>query len=320
MSFESWENTNRRNYAEMEKTYHVEVINLGKILEGEGHISSTLQEQDYDRVSEALRQSVALIEEPDCAACGDGRCVRHLANGGPGKIRPRKFGASMAPVVMMGLGDKLHLASLEDGESVYDAATEVQGVLGNKECGHVDCGADTGLIKHIRLIGELKLDSISVNVVRKLMEQESPDTDFDAIASDIIAQAPAYADVLEAQGWHGPEYVNSLANKDGETVEILETDDSPLHGHAEQAVVLIDGPVDGDGRPLHTIDKDKFMELTGLQIFAVNLNELRRDADKLGGTAKQKAQLLTAGLLHHIGGVYKDLGDGSHPVFAVKIQ
>jgi hypothetical protein len=126
------------------------------------------------------------------------------------------------------------------------------------------------------------------------------------------------ADVLEQRGWNGDEYVDHVADDNPEAVEILFTKHDAVHGHAEQAVVLVDGPVDQDGRPLHTIDKDLLKKLTGLEAFVINLNELRRDADKLGKSEKQKAQLYTAALLH-VAGAYKNLGDGSHPVFVVKI-
>jgi len=303
----------------MDSTYVVEVVCMGQILEGEGKIKSTLLESEYDSFAEGLRQSLARVEEPECAACGDGRCVKCLADGQPGKVRPRKFGGSLSPVVMMGLGDRLHLAALQDGESIYDASEEIAAVLGNKQSGHEDCGAAGGLVKHIETLGTQNLNSSNVKVVKTLVEAEETGADTNELLAGPIRQALPYAEVLKAQDWIGSDYVDRLAGIDPSTVEVLETDDSPTHGHEEQAVVLIDGPVDEEGRPIHTIDKDKLMELTGHQAFVVNLNEIRRDADILGSTPKQKSEFFAAALLHHVAGVYPSLGDGSHPVFILRV-
>ena len=303
----------------MDNTYEVDAVCLGRILEGRGQIKSTMPETEYGSFAEALKQSVVTIEEPDCAACGDGRCVKCLANGQPGKVRPRKFGGSLSPVIMMGLGDRLHLAALEDGESIYDASQEIAAALGNKQSGHVGCGAADGAVAHVETLGKQTLESPNVKVVRTLIEAEETGQNIDELLSRPIKQAPAYAEVLKTQNWVGSNYVDHISEIDSSTVEILETDDSPTYGHAEQAVVLIDGPVDEDGRPIHTIDKDKLMQMSGHQAFIENLNEIRRDADILGGSPKQKAELLTAALLHHVAGVYPNLGDGSHPVFLLRI-
>jgi hypothetical protein len=318
MPYEAWESNNRRS-AEMDDTYQVEVASLGRILEGEGQIKSTLPETEYDNFAEALRQSVTRIEEPDCAACGDGRLVKSLANGQTGRIRPRKFGGSLSPVVMMSLADRLHIAALQDGESIYDASEEIAAALGNKESGHEDCGAAGGLVKHIETLSVQSLESPNVQVVKTLVMAEGTGENADELLARPIRQASAYAEILKSQDWIGSDYVDRLAQIDPSTVEILETDDSPTHGHAEQAVVLIDGPVDEEGRPIHTIDKGSLMELSGYQAFIVNLNEIRRDADILGGTSKQKAEFFAAALLHHVAGVYPSLGDGSHPVFMVRV-
>lgn len=303
----------------MDDTYEIEVVCLGRILEGSGQIKSTMPETEYGSFAEALRQSVVRIEEPNCAACGDGRGVKCLANGQPGKVRPKKFGGSLSPVVMMGLGDRLHLAALQDGESIYDASEEIAAALGNKQSGHEDCGAAAGLVKHIETLGAQSLDSPNVKAVRSLVEAEWTGQNTDELLRGPINQAPAYAEVLKAQDWIGSDYVDRLSQIDASTVEILDTDAGPTHGHAEQAVVLIDGPLDEDGRPIHTVDKDNLMELTGHQAFFENLNEIRRDANILGGTSKQKAEFFSASLLHHVAGVYPNLGDGSQPVFILRL-
>jgi hypothetical protein len=307
---------------EVEKVLDVEVTCLGKVLEGNGQISSSLEEGDYASFEHGLKQSIAQVEEADCAACIDGRCTNKLKSGEPGKIRPRKAAGSVSTFLMMGLGDRLFLDDLKDNnegaEGLYATAGALQIYLDNRECGHEDCAAAKGAVKHLRSVAQFEPEGPTTNLIQDLVRADYGDVRTGELVLKSIGQASELADVLEQRGWNGDEYVDHVANDNPEAVEILFTKHDAVHGHAEQAVVLVDGPVDQDGRPLHTIDKDLLKKLTGLEVFVINLNELRRDANKLGKSEKQKAQLYTAALLH-VAGAYKNLGDGSHPVFVVKI-
>ena len=308
----------------MEKELNVEVVRLGKVLEGNGPISSSLEESDYDAFEKGLQQSVVEIEERDCAACIDGRCVNKLRNGEPGKIRPRKAGGSVSTFMMMGLGDRLFLDSLlreehEEAEGLYATAGALQVYLDNRESGHEDCGAAKGAVKNLRSIPKFSSQGSTINLIRQMVADEYEGVDVDELIEKSTSQALELARVLEQRGWSGDEYIEHVAEDSPEAVEILYTKDDAVHGHAEQAVVVIDGPVDQDGRPLHTIDKESLKNLTGREAFIANLNEIRRDANMLGKTHKQKAQLF-AGALLFTTGAYDNLGDGSHPVFVVKIS
>jgi hypothetical protein len=308
----------------MDKTIDVEVDILGKVLEGEGKIHSTLEEKDYERVAEGLKQSVAEVEEPDCPACIDGRCVRCQKNGEAGRNRPKKAGAGIGSFAAVGMSDNLFLESLEDttenADDVYELVDDLQANLGNKISAHEDCGAAKGLTTHVRAVAALKKDGPTVGLVKQLMKREAPDQDAGALVQKPMDLATSFADILEARGWDGKGYIKHAAQKNPEGVEELYTKDDGLGGHAEQFVAVIDGPVDEDGRPLHTIDKDKLKELTGLEAFIVNLNEMRRDADKLGKTERQKAQIMAASLMYLLGGVYYKLGDESLPLFVVRVD
>ncbi len=310
---------------EMKTTLEIGITSLGPVLEGEGKISSSLEKSEYGAFEEGLRQSVVEIEEPNCAACIDGRCTRCLRSGQKGKTRPRKAGGSISTLVMMGLGDRLFLDDLQDNDEgaggLYATAGALQLFLDNRESGHEDCGAANGIVDHLRSVAGFDRNGPSVNLVKTIIRKEHrlKDMEVDELISPVINQAVPLANVFESRGWSGSDYADHISEDDPEAIEVLVTKDDEVHGHAEQAVVVIDGPVDENGRPLHTIDKNRLKELTGMEAFIVNLNELRRDANKLGSTPKQKAQLLTASLLH-LGGTYKNLGDGSHPVFVLTIS
>jgi hypothetical protein len=322
LAYESEYNFSRRGF-EMEEALKVEIECLGKVLEGEGKIKSILEEKDYEAFGSALRESIVAVEEADCAACIDGRCVDCLHNGEPAKIRPRKAGGSLSTFVMMGIGDKNFLDGLEDNaqnaEDLFAASSELQTFLGNKESGHVDCGAAAGAISHVRGVSQLKNGNRNLEFAKDVVAAEFPNQDTESMSDNIRNQAAEFAYVLDSRRWNGEQYVENIAHQDPECVEVLHQKDDEVHGHAEDAIVIIDGLVDGDLRPLHTIYKDKLKELTGHEAFIVNLNELRRDAFKLGSTEKQKAQLYLSTLVHHAGGAYPKLGDGSQPVFIVRI-
>ena len=302
----------------------VEVLSLGKVLEGEGSITSTLPETEYESFGSTLRDSIGEVEQADCPACIDGRRCLCQADGSEPKIRPRKAGAGISTLAMIGMGDRLAINYLVDNadkaEDLYEFSGKLQENLGNKESGHYDCGAAKGLIKHIRTVSTLDPNGTISKLVKNILVQEAPDENADELVDDVIEQAAPFAEVLEKCGWDGAKYVDSVADKEPSAVERLEVDKNhPAGGHAEDAVVVVDGPVDTDGRPLLTIDEEELCRRTGRRAFVVNLDELRRDANFLGGTSKLSARLLAAGLLHHLGGVYKNLGDGSHPLYIVQI-
>jgi len=308
----------------MDKVIEVKVDILGKVLEGEGPIHSALEEHDYEKIAKALEQSVAEVDEPDCSGCIDGRCVKCQKNGQPGRNRPKKVGAGVGTFAALGMSDSLFLESLEDttedAQDVYELVDDLQTNLGNKISAHEDCGAGKGLSKHIRSVSKLDKDGPTVKLVRALMEKEAPGQDIDALINKPLDLAGSFADIIDARDWVGQDYIEHAAKKNPEGVEVLYTKDDELGGHAEQLVVVVDGPVDEDERPLHTIDKDKLKEITELEAFIVNLNEMRRDANKLGNTARQKAQIMTASLMHLLGGVYYNLADDSLPLFVVRVS
>jgi hypothetical protein len=308
---------------EMRTDLQVEVECLGKVLEGEGKITSTLPEHEYTSFGEALKQSVVEIDEPDCAACIDGRCVKCLKNNEPGRNRPKKAGGSISTFVMMGIGDKNFQEGLHDTanspDDLYAAADQLQEFLGNKPGGHIGCGAAGDTEAHTSSVANLKSDSPAVNLTKEAVKAEAPDQDSDEVIDKAISQAAPFTYILQSRRWNGTEYIDRMAAETPEAVEVLETKDDELHGHAEDATVVVDGPVDDDMRPLFTIDKDRLKELTGREVFIVNQNELRRDAHKLGSSPRQIAQLYAASLLYHFGGVYKKLADGSQPLYIVRI-
>ncbi len=325
----------RMDTNETEREIKVDVSYLGRVGEGEGAITSTLEEDRFGEVAEGLRQSIARVEQDGCTACIDGRCTLHLANSAKGKVRPRKAGASVSPFSMMAIGDPDYLESLRSRvtspEDFYKEISDLQRHFGRRESGHAglgpdgelvfDCGAAGGLVEQVGAVGQLELDGpIASLVIDFLASHGVGQGEAEEMVSGNIERARSFSEVLAENNWDGKKYVAKVASDDPEAVEVLEYDSQdPLHGHKEQFVALVDGPMDEDG-PLYSVDKDEMKKHTGLEGFVVNVDELRRDAAQGSSNEKEEAKLLAASLLYHLGGVYKKLGDGSHPVFYIKVE
>ena len=306
----------------MEAQPNIEVEILGPILEGRGAISSSLEKAGYKEFAQAIKESVAKIQD-HTPACVDGRrCLCQLDGSGP-KIRPRIAGASLAAFVMCGLGSDEFLRPLTSQNKTLGGVVEriehLQSLLDNPLGAHIDCGAGGGLTKHLAsLAGKAKPNS---KIVARLMAKEVPDFDITASLNRIRARANFFGKFLETVGWDGQEFEQNIADLNPGGVEKLESDmAAPNHGHAEDAWVVIDGLVDANGRPLHSLDDEKLHQLTGRRAFVLNLNSLRHGAGRFSTSPRQKNELMCAGLDWHLNGVSYNLTDGSQPVFFVTIS
>lgn len=296
----------------------VNVVSLGRVLEGHGKITSTLEDHEIDGFGEKLKTSVARVEQPGCIACGDGRPCLHQADGSPRQIRARIFGAGAAPLAMVGMADESFIetaSSIKSQEDLYSVTARLHERLGNEESAHFDCGAAKGLLEHVRTVAELSPDDPNLAVALSVLEKELPEEDTRALAQGVISQTAELAALLQRIDWDGGKYVQHVADKAPANVEVLETKDDEVGGHAEVAVVLVDGPVDEGGHAIYTLDEEKLAQETGRQVFVANLEELRRTARQLGDYPRN----LTALILHQICGVYPNLGDGSHPVYVLSV-
>lgn len=327
MSFDHYEMERRSQEMREINPLQIEVRILGRILEGRGQIKSSLEDRQLPEIAEALKQCAALIQEPDSSSCGDGRQIIHLASGRPARLRPRKFGAALSPFNMRALADPgfLHrLGEASSAEELYEACDQTSIAIGNKPAGHVGCGANGGVIMHNYSVAEMGVDSpngqATISVAQAIVGPGlSGQAAADYLAS-IKPQAATFAEIMDKNGWNGADYVDRLAKQDGDSVEILQADDTPLHGHKEEFSVLVISDTDDDGRPLAGLDKAQVKKHIGLEYFGVDLTELARDATRLGKDKDSQNRHLVAGLAHHIGGVAYNLADSSLPVILMRIH
>lgn len=331
---------NRVEDKEVPHTYEAEVHLLDLKLEGYGNIHSNLDPSRYQEYGSVLKECISDVSRDGNTACIDGRCAKCLANGQASPVRPRKAGGSVSPFAMKGIGDPYFTSSIVKSQAVTDQSADnllfeqfpvLQRMIGRNESGHVsamedgeivyDCGAANGLVKHVINVAELDQDSPAAKLTKLVLEADattSPEQAENHVDS-CIATAKVFATVLQKAGWNGQGYVQKVMDENPAGVEVLNAKRDENHGHEEDCIVIIDGPMDDYG-PRYSLDEKKLKELIGGEAFVINLDELRRDAEKMATSLEDERNLLAASVLFHAGGVYKSLGDGSHPVFLIKIS
>ena len=313
-----------RSSIEMNSEPKIEVTCLGPILEGMGKIHSELEQKDYEMFGEALKQSIAIIEEPGCPACKDGRLCLHHADNTPYTVRARIGGASGAALAMMMLGDRNYLEGLEDttssGDDLYKEVNALMTFLKNKPGAHNECGALIGLKDHLSSIANATLTMPNIKVALEIAASIEPVDNMHEVFTRIQRNAAAATSVLEERGWDGAKYTETIRQEYPRGVEELEVDSEHLTGgHKEMAIAIVRSPVDKDMRPIYSISDLKLLELTGEQAFTINQDEITRNAALLSSSRRQKGQLLTASWVHQVAGVAYNLTDGSQPVYIVNI-
>jgi hypothetical protein len=327
--FEGWSDSEMREI----DPARVEVQILGRVLEGHGAIHSELAQEDWPAFAEVLRQSLEQLQEADYSSCIDGRLTVELASGDPEELRPRKAGGGLTPFVMRGIGSAefRHQLNLVDGQrELFAQVTAVNEIVGRNESGHAgimpdgeivyDCGANKSVIEHTSGVGEMTPESPNAKAVIGLIADEiPPTTESDELLSSISSGARELSRILDEKAWDGSAYIAQLMEKDPKAVELLEAQRDAVHGHAEGAVVIIDEDMREGDEPSAGINKATLKQLTGQEAFVINLNEFRRNAKIMTDEPEDEIRFILANLLYHTE-VYKNLADGSQPVFYLKLK
>jgi|GEM_PF-3767748 len=312
----------------------VEIQILGKVLEGHGAIGSELAETDWSAFGEALKQSVDRIQETEYSSCIDGRQTVELANGSPERLRPRKAGGGLAPFAMRGIGSgefRQELAGVNTRQELFDKIALVNKMIGRRESAHAglmpdgavvfDCGAAGGFVAQTKGLGTLTAENPNAKIVFQLLAPEiSRSVEPIPLLSSVSQGAIEFGNILQEKGWDGQAYVEQLMAKDPEAVELLQAKPDEVHGHAEAAVVLVDEEIGEAEEPTVGINKSTLKKLTGHEAFVVNVNEFRRASRLMTSTRDEQIRFIISNLLYHTQGVYNSLGDGSHPLFYLKLH
>lgn len=112
--------------------------------------------------------------------------------------------------------------------------------------------------------------------------------------------------------WRPTDIVDACGNDTENNVEILESDDTPTHGHREIAVVV-------NYRENTTLDRDVFVDDTGEQVFVVDMWYIDKLAKTLatGPKADEQYQQLRHAMVAYQVATYLALCDGSQRLITV---
>lgn len=296
---------------EFEKT--AVVARLGTLAElGLGNpdgIKGFLQDQteaEQLEYGEGLKSALAPITDPHHYGCIDGRNCKCNADDSPAEVRPRQAsgtgmettvamnaGSSLVDEVLEALGPEAGIEEVMDG--LEDKFVALTGVRHSAHTG--GCGKIKETIADQRAIAE---NPAVTGVAKALMDhpailEYSGLTFTDEDAAVVRENARTTADKLERGHFDGQRYVDHAVELEPAGVEVLETDETRFHGHAENALVFI--LARGKGISL---SKDKMLKLGLGQAFVVTLDDSVNMATAAGAgdhTVAQRA--LIANLAEH---------------------
>lgn len=211
-----------------------------------------------EELNEIAHENAQKLTEPtdlSCAACIDGRCTLHNADGTPAAVRLRRVGGSASDLGVALNAEASIVGLLDSDASLDDDLAIIERLMGDPS-GHLGgCGGANGEVADHELINEVPA---ILNATKIFMELPEVKEYFgvgydDELGERVRANAAKTAQFLRAKGWDGQAYVDGVKERNPAGVEVLEVDadDHKFHGHKEPSVTIIIGdetmPLDHDG-------------------------------------------------------------------------
>jgi hypothetical protein len=281
-------------------------INLGNV---EG-IPSTYANYNPEQLNEIAEKSAQSLVEPtdlSCAACIDGRCTLHNADGSPAEIRLRRVGGSASNFGVALNAEASVVDTLDSEAPLGEQIQVIDDFMGERSAHEGGCGGANGEVADNELIAT---DPAIMNATKVFMEipevKEFFGAGFDeTLGSRVRENAAKTAEFLKIKGWDGQKYVDGVKAQNPRGVETLEVDheDEKFHGHKEPSVTIVIGkktmPLDHDG-------------------FVWNLEETKKVAEKFAGQRGEEGyvQVLIADIAKHMA-VCKRLPSIEAPILLV---
>lgn len=264
---------------------------------------ATSSNEELQQVAEKDNEALDLPNDLTCTACIDGRKCLQNADGSEAKIRLRRVGGSAANTGVALNADSPVIQGIDLDQPIDVIAASIDTSVGYRSAHLGGCGGANGEVKHHRAIHEKPeiLQAVkafmSIPVVRDYLGVDYEDE----IAERVRANAGKTAAFLEAKGWNGQAYVESVRDREPSQVEDLEVDstDEKFHGHRESKITIIIGD-------LTSMQNDEFVW---------NLKASMQVAEKLGGThgTTSYKQALIAEIAKHFA-VVDDLPSDVTPI------
>lgn len=264
-------------------------------------------EAQLTAIAEKNAQALVAPTDLTCAACVDGRCTLHNADGSPAEVRLRRVGGSASNYGVALNAEASIVDTLDPEAPLGDQIQIVDDFMGARSAHEGGCGGANGEIPDHELIAH---DPAIMNATKAFMEipsvREYLEADFDeALGERVVANAAKTAELLQEAGWDGQKYVDGVIAQHPRGVETLEVDpdDHEFHGHKEPSLTIVIGdktmPLDHDG-------------------FVWNLKATKEAAKKLAGQRGTEGyiQALIADIAKHMA-VCKRLPSDEAPILLV---
>lgn len=296
----------------------IEVI-IGKPI-GVGHgaiHAETQTTEEWQMIEQAVTECMTVVDPTLPSCCIDGRCCIETVSGEPTQARFSVAGGAAitgyAAAELAGIfgGDapqhpndryaiidaRLNAAGINTGNHVDKANFETQFSAGKTGCG--------------------ACDRLPENIANVYDEAEGVEG---LAAQLVVGYKSGQIDVSRRQavvaglrGWDPVRAEKQIENRDAGAIEILESDDTPTHGHTELAVVF--NYVEG-----YTIDRDAFFAKTGKELFVIDMPYIDKIARALAGGPDAEAQYekLRHAAVEYQLGTYLTLCDGSQAPIIIR--
>lgn len=307
-------NEQKQGSFEMEQTREVMGKFIGRLgdlnLGNPEGIPSAYADYSGEQLNEVAEKNAdALVAPTDlsCAACIDGRCTLHNADGSPAEIRLRRVGGSASNFGVALNADASIVGTLDAEAPLGEQIQVIDDFMGGRSAHEGGCGGANGEVADNELIAN---DDAIMNAVKVFMElpevKEYLGVGFDEVLGGRIREnAAKTAEFLKAKGWNGQAYVDGVKAQNPRGVETLEVDheDEKFHGHKEPSVTIVIGdltmPLDHDG-------------------FVWNLAETKKVAEKLAAQRGEDGyvQALIADIAKHMA-VCKRLPSTETPILLI---
>jgi hypothetical protein len=293
---------------------NINVVVGDRIGSGYGNITAgKITDAELQEVGEQAPHYLVGVTKEAPSCCIDGRTCLYCMDREPTEPRPSVAGgAAVTSHAAAELAGWFEANDPTDSNERVAMVVQQLALNGIKSGGHCDLsayeaafeGGKTGCGAADKEATILKIESENHEAISQLVESlwgERYANEHMAFTDKEVVQARV-AD-LRAKA-----VVELLSGNDPHAIEVLASDDSDTHGHKEVAVVFnfIEGT---------TIDRDKFFEETGRQVFVVDMWYIDTLAQAMArGPEKeqQTAQLLHAMTAYQIA-TYLTLCDGSQP-------
>lgn len=269
----------------------------------------------------AVRENMVKVDPSLPSCCIDGRTCLHTMNQSPTQPRPAVAGGALvtayAAAEMVGWFGDDKLSSVERLSRI----NQVLLTNGIKSGGHVDMHAVDAKFKAHN--GNARTGCGADDLLRQIVMQsyENPSlvrgtsatllgNEYDESAWTLVPREQLEARTSE---WVPTDVVEELGSESGDSVEVLESDDSPTHGHLEIAVIW-------NNIENTTFNRDKFTEETGEQAFKVDAWYIDKLAKALatGPNAVDQYKQLKHAMVAYQVATYLTLCDGSQRLIIVK--